>query len=169
MTIRAWGRTGQWDKLLEVLTRDDSGGRPHEASGRNSNWMAVEAAQALTAAPDQTVGPLMKLLSETDKRQPLRSMWVCYALALTQTEQAAAALKTRLAQSQNWYVTCDYVYMLSLAGEPGRRVLDELAPKSHSSQADAIERLAAGKLDVTAIAEPPLPPIPAGLTLPGAR
>ncbi|MDW8344941.1 MAG: hypothetical protein RMM51_10690 [Verrucomicrobiae bacterium] len=161
MEIRRWGAERQWEKLISLLK---SGGPPMDHYGadvRESHWEAVEAARALAKAPAETTPLLVAILKE-----PGRGFWPHYALGLCGTEEAVAVLVAEARASDNWDHVAAVVYSLSLAGERGRRALEELAVGARANLALAIRRLQEGQLDGTRGSETQFPPIPEGLRLP---
>ena len=89
---------------------------------RLQNWEALEAAKALAKFPDETVPLLEKELNSGET-----NAWVLYALGLCRTPQAVALLKEKAEKEGNIWSIISIVYALSLAGEEGRKALDELS------------------------------------------
>ncbi len=159
--LRDQEREGEWAPLVDLI---QGTGFPYQDANWGASFMVMEASRLLALHPREAVPLLLEKLAVLKDRDAL---WVCYALARCGGPDALEAIRRRAMRQSNYHGLASLVYSLSLAGEPGRRTVEELRfwGKGNPGLPTVMEHYDKGGWHPDK-KDPAFPPIPANLKLP---
>ena len=147
--------------LIELVKSNGDISDPEEYEARLRHWDAVEAANLLAKHPEESV-ELLNVSLKDDNNEKM----IYYALGLCGTKEAVSILKSEAVKQKNIHWTIPVVYALSLAGDDGRKTLEELSKTAEGNLKFAIQQYKEDKLGDTE-KEIKFPEIPKNIKLPG--
>ncbi len=147
LAIRDLGQRRDYDALIVICESPASA--TDDFSPAWDLWPVVAAGNALACGGDEAAAAIINHIQATEEGTGA-PVWLVYALGKNPSPKTLPWLEAHAWKRTNWFAASCAVHAISYKGEPGRRIIEQMARNGEGNLKTAAERLLASLPDAAA-------------------